>query len=97
MCQNPNCRYRKLQKVRFLRSKIAEHFFKKFGCPPQNKILRIQKKMLTGIDATALSKKKKFRSELDPRFGFTPVYGNVERVNMAADPLSLQTPVSRLE
>ncbi len=32
-------------------------------------------KMLTGTEATALSKKILFRLELDHRFGFTPFYG----------------------
>jgi hypothetical protein len=31
--------------------------------------------MLTGSLATALYKKKLFRSELDHKFGFTPFYG----------------------
>jgi hypothetical protein len=36
--------------------------------------------MLTGTDATALSKKKLFRSELVHRFGFTPFYGTLKHV-----------------
>ncbi len=34
-------------------------------------------KMLTGSLATALYKKKLFRSELDHKFGFTPFYGTL--------------------
>jgi hypothetical protein len=34
--------------------------------------------MLTGSLATALYKKKLFRSELDHKFGFTPFYGIVK-------------------
>jgi hypothetical protein len=58
-----------------IRSKIAEHqFFVKFRMSPL-KLNYKNEKMLTGTEATALSKKKLFRSELDHRFGFTPFYG----------------------
>jgi hypothetical protein len=55
--------------------------------------------MLTETDATALSKKKTFSFGIRPQIRIYPLlrYRNVERVNMAADPLSLQISVSRLE
>jgi hypothetical protein len=38
--------------------------------------------MLTGSLATALKKKKLFRSELDHKFGFTPFYGIVSSLKI---------------